>query len=522
MNSIKKTAVSLTAISIVVLSGCATSDYSANASSSASSGSASTSSTSAREAELDRRARSLDAREAELDSRSGGNSDNLAAAGDLLPPNAAPGECYARVWVDAQYTTRSEKVLASEASSSIKVIPARYETVTKRVEVSAASSRIKTIPAVYGTETETVKISDGVRSWRVAKGIKSAPASEALLLAAKNHGIDLNGASVGQCFHEHYVPATYKTVTEQVITKAATESVSVVPAQYETVEETVLVREASTKLVQVPAEYEETSQKIIDKPAHTIWKKGRGPIQRIDEATGEIMCLVEVPATYKTVVQTRLKNAAYTKTVEIPAEYKTVKVRKQVSAASESRTPIPAEYGTVERQVIDQKAGFVWHIVSNTDHPTTTRTGNQICLAESKDKFKTVKRTVVKTPAQTEEIIIPAKFKDVEVTKLVSPATEDVTVIPAVYRDVERRELVKDGYMAWRSILCETNMTRSRIGDIQRALQAAGHDIGSGGVDGVIGADTIKAVNAFQRANDLPVDRYINIATLKKLGVSAR
>lgn len=522
MNSIKKTAVSLTAISIVVLSGCATSDYSSNANAASTNSSVSSSSTAAREAELDSRAKSLDAREAELNSRSTANSNSFAAAGDLLPPNAAPGECYARVWVDAQYKAGTEKVLVSEASSSIKVIPAQYETVTQSIEVSGASSRIKTIPAVYGTETETVKVSDGVRSWRVAPGIKSAPASEALLAAATSHGINLAEANVGQCFHEHYVPASYRTVTDQVITKAATESVSVVPATYKTVEETVLVREASTKLVEVPAEYEEVSQKILDKPAHTIWKKGRGPIQRIDEATGEIMCLVEVPATYKTVVQTRLKNAAYTKTIEIPAEYKTVKVRKQVSAASQSRSPIPAEFGTVERQVVDQKSGFVWHEISNTDHPSSTRTGNKICLAESKDKFKTVKRTVVKTPAQTETIVIPAKFKDVQVTKLVAAAREEVTVIPAVYRDVERRELVKDGYMAWRSILCETNMTRSRIGDIQRALQAAGHDIGSGGVDGVIGADTIKAVNAFQRANDLPVDRYINIATLKKLGVSAR
>jgi len=516
MNSIKKTAISLATISVVTLSGCATSDYSSNANAASSS---SATSASSREAELNRRAELLDAREAELNSRA---VENVAAAGDLLPPNAAPGECYARVWVDAEYTTRSEQVLVSEASSSIKVIPAQYETVTETVEVSAASSRIKTIPAVYGTETETVKVSDGFRSWRVDRGIKSAPASAGVLATAAKHGIDLDNAEVGQCFHEHYVPETYKTVTQQVITRAATENVTIIPAEYAMVEETVLVREASTKLVEVPAEYEEVEQRIVDKPAHTIWKKGTGPIQRIDEATGEIMCLVEVPATYKTIKQSRLKAKAYTKTVEIPAEYKTVKVRKLVSAAREERTPVPAEYGTVESKVVDQESGFVWHEISNTDHPTTTRTGNKICLAESKDKFKNVKRTVVQTPARTETIEIPAEYKNVQVTKLVTPAREDVTVIPAVYRDVERRELVKDGYMAWRSILCETNMTRSRIADIQRALQAAGHNIGPNGADGVIGVDTIKAVNAFQRANDLPVDRYINIATLDKLGVSPR
>lgn len=479
-----------------------------------------------RVADLDRRAAELDAREAQLNARTNVTSSNLptdmALAGDLLPPNAAPGECYARVWVEAEYTTRSEQVLSSEASTKIAVIPAQYETVTERVLVSAASSRIETTPAVYGTEDETIKIRDGRRVWRVAAENKAAPASNALLASATAHGIDLDSAAVGMCFHEHYVPETYKTVSEQVLTKAATESVSIVPAEYEMVEQQILVREASTKLVTIPAEYATEEEQLVDKPAHTIWKKGRGPIQKIDEATGEIMCLVEVPATYRTVKRTVLRSPARTETVQIPAEYKTVKVRQLVSAASEQRTPISAEYGEVSRQVVDQDAGFVWHEISNKDHPTTTRTGNKVCLTETAPEYKTVTRTIVKSPAQTRSIEIPAKYKDVQVTKLVSAAQEDVTQIPAEYRNVERRELVKDGYMAWRSILCETNMTRSRITDIQRALKAADYDIGPDGVDGVIGVDTIKAINAFQRANDLPVDRYINVKTLKALGVSPK
>jgi len=504
----------------VALSGCSTTGNTAGVSSATDSN---------RIAELDRRAAELDAREAKLEALASENAsvasglpNDAARAGDLLPPNAAPGECYARVWVDAEYTTRDEQVLVSQASNKINVIPARYEPATQTVEVSAASTRIETIPAVYGKETETIQVRDGQRMWRVDSALKSAPASNALLAAAKAHGIDLDSASVGMCFHEHYVPASYKTVSERVLTRAATESVSVVPAEYEMVEERVLVREASTKLVNIPAEYGVEEEQIVDKPAHTIWKKGRGPIQRIDEATGEIMCLVEVPATYKTVRRTVLKSAARTETVAVPAEYSTVKVRKLVSAAQEQRTPIAAEYGEVERQVVDQAAGFVWHEVSNTDHPTTTRTGNKICLTETKPQFKTVTRTVVTQPAQSRTIEVPAKYKEVTINKLVSAAREEVTEIPAQYRTVQKRELVKDGYMAWRSILCETNMTRSRIADLQRALQKAGHDIGSNGADGVIGASTISAVNDFQRANNLPVDRYINIATLKALGVSAK
>jgi len=463
---------------------------------------------------------------AQLNTGSQGESLNnaslaSAAANDLLPPNAAPGECYARVWVDAEYRNVDEQVVAREASKKIDVIPASYETVQETVLVSAASSKIETIPAVYGTEEEQIKIRDGERFWRTGLRSNDAPASQAVLAAAGSQ-VDLENASVGMCFHEHYTPATYGTVSEQVLVRAATETVEIVPAQYEMVEKRVMIKQASSKLVQIPAEYETISEQVLDKPAHTIWKKGRGPIQKIDEATGEIMCLVEVPATYKTVSRKVLRSPARTETIEIPAEYETVKVRELVSAAREQRTPVPAVYDNIERQVVNQEGGFVWHEVSNTEHPSSTRTGNKICLTETPPEYKTVTRTVVTQPAQLREIEIPAEYKTIEVTKLVSAAREDVTDIPAEYKTISRRELVKDGYMAWRSILCDTNMTQKRIADIQRALQDKGYDIGSRGADGVIGSETMTAVNAFQRDNNLPVDQYLNIKTVRALGISTQ
>lgn len=516
--ALRKTALAGALASVVFISGCATT-------ASTSVGNAN-SVDAERLAELDRRQAELDAREArlraaELEGGRVANTNNLSPSGDLLPPNAAPGECYARVWVDAEYKTIDEQVVAREASKKIDVIPASYETIEETVLVKAASSRIKTIPAVYGTEEERVKVRDGQLVWRVGLNGQDAPASQALLAAAGSQ-IDLKSAVVGMCFHEHYVPATYETVSEQILVKAATEEVSVADAQYQMVEKRILVREASTKLIQIPAEYDTVEEQVIDKPAHTIWKKGTGPIQKIDEATGEIMCLVDVPATYKTVKRTVLRSPARTETVEIPAEYDTVQVRELVSAASEQRTAVPAVYDTFDKQVLKQEAGFVWHEISNTDHPTTTRTGNKVCLTETPPAYKTVTRTVVSKPAESVEVEIPAEYNTVKVTKLVSAAREEVTQIPAEYKTITRRELVNDGYMAWRSILCETNMTRQRIADIQQALIEKGYNIGTTGADGVIGVSTIQAVNAFQRDNDLPVDRYLNIKTIEALGVSPR
>jgi len=68
---------------------------------------------------------------------------------------------------------------------------------------------------------------------------------------------------------------------------------------------------------------------------------------------------------------------------------------------------------------------------------------------------------------------------------------------------------VKAGHMDWREILCETNTTRDRVVEIQTALMKAGFNPGR--IDGDLGPSTIKAVNAFQRAKGLPVDRYLNV-----------
>ena len=91
----------------------------------------------------------------------------------------------------------------------------------------------------------------------------------------------------------------------------------------------MLVKPEGKKLITVPAKYRTTTERILDKPAHTVWKRGSGPIDNAlkttyDESTGEVMCLVEVPATYKTIEKRTLITPETTKEVITPAEYKTV------------------------------------------------------------------------------------------------------------------------------------------------------------------------------------------------------
>jgi hypothetical protein len=177
-------------------------------------------------------------------------------------------------------------------------------------------------------------------------------------------------ASAGECFARVFVPPTYSTKTEQVLKEGASERLEVIPARYEWVEEKVLVKEASerievipaeytwkeekvqvrpaaSKLVEVPAKYDWQTDKVLVKEAHKVWKKGRGPIEKIDNTTGEIMCLVEVPASYKTVKKRVMVNPPSTKEVAVSAEYETVKKRVLAKPASQRKIVIPAEYKTV-------------------------------------------------------------------------------------------------------------------------------------------------------------------------------
>ncbi len=242
---------------------------------------------------------------------------NMVNDSSMYPPNAKPGECYARVLTPATYKTTTEKVLAKAAGENVNVIPAKYQTVTQQVLVSEATTKLKVIPE------------------------------------------------------------TYKTVTEKVLVEPAREVFTKVPPKYKTVTEKVLV-----------------------KPAYTTWKRGVNPItgsgtpysrvkrnggivSKYDQSTGEIMCLVEVPAEYKTVTKkvlampaglakkvipakyktvTRrvIATPATAQKVTIPAKYKTVSVRKMVEPARAVKTPIPAEYKTIEKRVIATPPKLEW------------------------------------------------------------------------------------------------------------------------------------------------------------------
>lgn len=431
-------------------------------------------------------------------------------------PNAKPGQCYAKVMVPAKYETKQEKVLVREAAQKIQTIPAKFEWAEKTVTIKAAHTKLVPEPVKYDKVTEKIETSPAINMWLTSLDKNALPASPGTLTAAKTLGVKIDEAVPGMCFKEYVRPTQFKTETADVLIKEASEMVETIPAKYETVEEKVLVKEASKKIVEVPATYEAVTEKVLVEAAKTVWKKGAGPIEKIDNTTGEIMCLVEIPAKYKTVKKQVIKTPATIKEIEEPAVYKTVQVRKLISPEQEKRTKIPAEYQKVSKRKKISDAQFIWQATHAEGKPEGRPTGTQICLKEVPAQYKTVTKLVVKKPAGFAKQELPPVTETVKVRKLVTNASEKRSEIPAEFRTVAKRSKVGNESLEWRQVLCETNMTKDVVLRVQKALKDAGYNVGA--IDGIAGGATMRAVDDYQRRRGLPTGG-LTILTLESLGV---
>ena len=418
----------------------------------------------------------------------------------LALPDAKPGECYAKVVTPPVFAERSEEVVVQEASERVETVPARFREDERRVVVRDASTVLEPVPAAFETTEERVRTRARELAWSVdEKG--SRPASPHAVAALADAGVDVDAAEPGSCFVEHYRPATYRTELQRVLTKEASSRIEVEPATFETREERVEVREASTEIVDVPAAFRTENERVLVEPARSVWRPGRGPIERIDDATGEIMCLVELPARYESVRRTVLDTPATTETVPVPAEYETVEVRRLVTPARQTRIEVEPEYTTVEVERRVEEPAFEW-LAEGADTPVGAEpTGERLCLVERPAEYRTVAREVVASDATVEVTEVPAEYRTLSVRRLERPASVSREPVPERVETVTTKVEIRPSELAWRPVLCETNMTPEIVADLQRALAREGFDPGP--PDGIVGPGTLEAVEAYQRAREL-------------------
>ncbi len=331
-------------------------------------------------------------------------------------------------------------------------------------------------------------------------------------------------ARPGECYSRCIAPARYKTVTERVLVRPATEKIITIPGKYRWVEKQVVAKEASerietrpprfedrtvriivkpasVRLRVIPARYETRQDQVVIKPASTRtittppvfrtvkqrilvqaasnkWIRTAVPCTLDDVKLGltdcETLCLVETPAMYKTVIKKILVTPPVTKTVTIPAEFETITRTVVVSPARTVQEPVPAEY-------------------------------------------KTITKTVMVEPAKTRRIPIPAEYKTIRVKQVVQEPSERRVPVPARYENVTKRVKISDSKIVWRAVLCEDQIKDTKILSVQKALSQEGFDPGT--IDGNYSEQTQQALRAYQRSKGLPEGGGMTIETLQSMGI---
>ncbi len=177
-------------------------------------------------------------------------------------------------------------------------------------------------------------------------------------------------AKAGECYAKVLIPAVYDSNPEEVMVQPGSSSFKKTPAIYKNVEKQILIEEESYELVPVPATYETVTETVLIQPEQIVksvvpatfrteeknieisparveWQPGRGAFEKIDSATGEIMCRVEIPAVFKTISQQVVDQPAQTREEVIPAVYETVERRKMKTPPTTEKRVIPAKYRTI-------------------------------------------------------------------------------------------------------------------------------------------------------------------------------
>lgn len=153
-------------------------------------------------------------------------------------------------------------------------------------------------------------------------------------------------------------PARYQSALQDYTTQEGYERLEVIPATFKTVTEQVEVTPPGVRYLASEPSYETVTEKVLEKPATQTWKRGRGPIQRVDNSTGEIMCLVEEPAVYRTVTRKVLKTQPTMREVQVPGEYRTVTRRVIDQPAQVRRVAVPEQRASLPVQKLVEPAAY--------------------------------------------------------------------------------------------------------------------------------------------------------------------
>lgn len=164
----------------------------------------------------------------------------------------------------------------------------------------------------------------------------------------------------GKCYARCVAPDQFEYKEEQVIDKPSAKKIEKIAAVYETVYDTIIIKPATKKTLTTPAAYETVTEQVLGTPAKQEWVKGKADVNCLSQNPKdcEVLCLKDIPATYKTITKKVEKTAAVTTEIEVPAITKVLPRKKILQPATENVVEIPATYKTVMKKVLIAKGGY--------------------------------------------------------------------------------------------------------------------------------------------------------------------
>ncbi len=172
-----------------------------------------------------------------------------------LPP-AKPGQCFAKIKINATYKTQSRRILVSKATSKRVLVRApQYRFINQRVQVRKAYYKTRTIPAQYRTNVKRVMVKPAYNTWR------------------KGHGaITRIDNMTGEIMCRVTVPAVYKNVSQRVLVRPVQKIRTLVPAVYRTIKQKKFIAPALYKTIRTPARYKTQNYRVKTGGARYAWR----------------------------------------------------------------------------------------------------------------------------------------------------------------------------------------------------------------------------------------------------------
>jgi hypothetical protein len=248
---------------------------------------------------------------------------------------------------------------------------------TTKVTTSAVTTPVVTTPVVTTpVATAPVVTTPVVTTPAVTTPtVTTTSTSSTAMIAGINEDVPPN-AEPGKCYARCLVEDKYSYVNESVVDQPRIVQKMKLPALYKIVYDTVVVVPASTKSYTIPAEYEYIKEQVMVTPTTSKWIKGKADAGCLsaNPADCQVMCLVEVPAVYKTISKKILKNQSYTRQESIPMQFKIVTREVIVEEARVVDIVTPASFKTIQKRVLAEKGGYqVWREILCGNDLTTDK-----------------------------------------------------------------------------------------------------------------------------------------------------